>query len=153
MPKYIVQAVRREGHDGVWRAGRKWASDAPTEIEVLDQDDDGAVIETKDAAGRVVSTIKNPTVVGRRSFEAMKADGRISIRPAEGGHAEAAANPDVQRLRDQVQALEAELTRARAERDRLAAREKAESREPEAPTRVATAADLHEKDEAKRRHR
>lgn len=67
--KFHVQAVSRPGHDGAWRAGRKWPAGGPTLVEVLDQAEDPPHDPAKGVR------------VGKHTYEALKADRHLTIRP------------------------------------------------------------------------
>jgi hypothetical protein len=75
MAKFAIQAVNREaqGHGGAFRAGRQWPSSAPVEVEVLEQDDDPKLAEGETAVTR--------RRFGKRSFETMKNDPNLIVRP------------------------------------------------------------------------
>lgn len=77
-----IQGVQRENYPGVWRAGRFWSSAELQRVEVLNQDHDPEpeevdVIEhgKKTGTKKVASTTK----IGRKTFEALKADPRLRI--------------------------------------------------------------------------
>jgi hypothetical protein len=94
--KFHVQAVSRAGHDGAWRAGRKWAAGTPTLVEVLDQADDP---EHDPAKG---------VRIGRTTYDALKADRNLTIRPP-GDPLETAKSHEA--LQAQVQELKAKLAK------------------------------------------
>jgi hypothetical protein len=94
--KFHVQAVSRQGHDGAWRAGRKWPAGAPTPVEVLDQDEDP---EHDPAKG---------VRVGKQTYELLKADKNLTIRPP-GDPLETAKSHEA--LLAQVEELKAKLAR------------------------------------------
>jgi hypothetical protein len=78
----LVQAVVGEGYDGAYRAGRKWPATEPLAVEVLDQDDDPPGLEEDwivDGVRKGKRTVPDPNRIGKRSFEAIKADGRLRI--------------------------------------------------------------------------
>ena len=66
--KFHVQAVPRPGHDGSYRAGRKWPSGAPTPVEVLDQDEDPPHDPTKGVR------------IGKATYEILKKDPHLTVR-------------------------------------------------------------------------
>jgi hypothetical protein len=66
--KFHVQAISRPGHDGAWRAGRKWPSGAPTVVEVVDDPQDPPHDPAKGVR------------IGRQTYEAIKADRHLTIR-------------------------------------------------------------------------
>jgi hypothetical protein len=115
MSKYIVQAVQREGFRGVWRAGREWQH-TPVEVEVLDQEEDPTT-EVVDPNGKKRQAL-DATRIGRKSWAAMMADGRISKTPLEAFKA-TAVEGDIVKLRARVNELEGELDRAKTENQAL----------------------------------
>lgn len=74
------------GTPGVWRAGRFWAAGSATTVEVLGQDEDPPQVKVKGPNGED-RIIPDPNKLGRKSFEALKADPRIRLL----------ADPDSQR--------------------------------------------------------
>lgn len=90
MAKFQVQAVTRQGFPGSYRAGRFWPSNAPTEIEVVEQDADPEP-DPKDPNRGIV--------VGRRNFEALHKDPNLRVVPAGDPMAIAKASEDVPELR------------------------------------------------------
>jgi hypothetical protein len=103
--KIIVQATKREGFDAVWRAGRKWPSDEPTEVEVLDQAECPEVDVPGIPPGKPARKMLDPQRIGREAFAKLEADRRLSIRPA-GDLLEASATAV------EVSALKAKLAQA-----------------------------------------
>jgi hypothetical protein len=82
MQTIMVQAVVGEGYDGAYRARRKWPATEPVSVEVLDQDDDPPDHEHPHVVdGKVVGKrmVPDPHRIGRKSFEAIKADSRLRI--------------------------------------------------------------------------
>lgn len=108
MEKWKVQAVKREGFNGVWRAGRHWPSNEPIEVEVLDDADEAdpkiEVLDQKAPGGKRMAL--NPGRLSRKSFEAVFNDPRLSKVPAGG------ARPAFDGAR--VADLEAQLASAQA---------------------------------------
>lgn len=78
--RYTVTAFDRRtlGHPNYWRAGRSWPSGQSVEVEVLDQDQDPVVTETKNGEDR---TFPHPTQIGRISWKAIMADGQLMKQP------------------------------------------------------------------------
>lgn len=117
MEKWKVQAVKREGFNGVWRAGRFWPSENAVEVEVLDDDDaPDPQIEVDDAkvpGGKRKAL--SPGRLSRASFEKLLKDGHLSKFRI--GDLEAATNE--QALRAQVRSLEGDLAMAESEIRRL----------------------------------
>lgn len=104
--KFVVQALNRPGHDGAWRAGRLWRSAGPTDIEVVDSQDD-PVPGKDDKALRV----------GKTTFNALMADGNLRVMPAGDPMAMARAAKDLDvvleenaQLRKRIAELEAEAS-------------------------------------------
>lgn len=94
--KFHVQAVTRAGHDGAWRAGRKWPSGSPTPIEVVDHEED----PPHDPAKGIV--------VGKKTYGVLKADPNLTLR-APGDPLETAK--DHEALVAQVAELKAKLAK------------------------------------------
>jgi len=86
--KFVVQAVTRQGFAGSWRGNRFWPSNAPTEIEVVDQEADPPA----DPNG---GTVK----VGQKTFKALHADNNLRVVPAGDPMALAKQSEDVEELR------------------------------------------------------
>lgn len=117
MEKWQLQAVKREGYAGVWRAGRHWPSNAPVEVEVLDEGDDPKVEITDAKAPGGKRMALDPTRLSRASFEQVLKDGRISkFRVGDD-----TASQDVPALRAEVADLKAQLAQASGEIGRLQA--------------------------------
>lgn len=112
MSRYIVQAVRREGFRGVWRAGREFSHE-PVEVEVLDDQEGDPTLEVVDDATGKKRTIVHPTRLGMQSWLAVLADGRISKTPVE-TRAAGSLEAEVVQLRRRVAELEAQLAVAKA---------------------------------------
>lgn len=76
-----VQAVKREGFNGVWRAGRFWPSAEAIRLEVVEEDPP-PVQEDVVENGKVVGTrpVPDMTRIGRASLEKLREDGRLSIQ-------------------------------------------------------------------------
>ena len=100
--KFLIQSVQRQGYEGSYRAGRKWASKAPTLVEIVDADDD----PTPDPAKPVPHL-----QIGKKSFEAIKADPTLRVLPEGDPLALARASDDVVELRAQIDRLTAENER------------------------------------------
>lgn len=118
MEKWQLQAVKREGYTGVWRAGRHWPSGAPVEVEVLDEGQDDPKIDVADtkAPGGNRKAL-DPHRLSRASFEQLLKDGRISkFRVGDD-----TAVQDQAALRAQVEDLKAQLAQATGEVSRLQA--------------------------------
>jgi hypothetical protein len=97
MPKFMVQAVSRPGYDGSWRAGRKWPSSGPTEVELVDGDADP---EHDPAKG---------IRLGKKSFDALKADPNLVVRqpgdPVQNAQTAEQLLQDNERLKAEIAAL------------------------------------------------
>lgn len=106
--KWMVQAADRTslGHPGSWRAGQFFASGAPTEVEVVDQDEDPARDPDKDTG-----TLK----VGRKSWEAIQRDKTLAKWPAGDESKGAKTSEDVGELRSMVERLTNENNRLKAQ--------------------------------------
>jgi hypothetical protein len=115
MAKYIVQAVRREGFNGAWRAQREWSHD-PTEVEVLDQEED-PMVEVVDNQGKKRQAV-HPTRLGQRSWGELMKDGRLSKTPVDAINA-AALEAELARLRRRLAELEGELGAAQTKNQAL----------------------------------
>jgi hypothetical protein len=104
MRTWKLQSIQRENFKGVWRAGRFWPSAGPVEVQVLDTDDCPmvAVEDPSWQGGRRMAL--DPAKIGRKAWQAIVADPRISKFP-EG---EEPAG-EVDRLRAQIAALEERL--------------------------------------------
>jgi hypothetical protein len=117
MEKWKVQAVKREGFSGVWRAGRFWPSESAVEVEVLDDDDAPdpkvEIADPKAPGGKRLAL--DPGRLSRASFERLVKDGQLS--KARVGDIDAAATE--KELRARIKGLEAELSLADAEIRRL----------------------------------
>jgi hypothetical protein len=98
--KFLVQSVQRMGYDGSWRAGRKWPSVSPTTVEVFDQDED-PVLEP----GTVPPAHLQ---IGRKTFDALRADPTMRVLPEGDPMALAAQSDDIEFLRGEVVRLTAE---------------------------------------------
>lgn len=113
-----IKGVQRENFTGVWRAGRFWPSAESLRVEVLKQDDDPPLVEEEvadPATGKKSKRAVHSTVqIGRKTFELLKADGRISILgdgetdSAISSAVLSAAQRDATEARARVAALEAE---------------------------------------------
>lgn len=118
MAKFSVRAVKREGFDGTWRAGRLWPSGGSVEIEVLDQDDCPRVAADV-PVGAAARDMLDPVRLGRKAFRDIEADPRIAIKPA--GDLLAAVLPSNSQAVAALKAQTAELDELRAEAMKLAA--------------------------------
>lgn len=96
MAKFLVQAVSRQGYDGIWRAGHKWPSSAPAEVEVLDVDED----PQRDP--------KKGIVLGKKSWASIMEDGQLTKAPAGDPLAILKQSSDIEALRREVERLTAE---------------------------------------------
>lgn len=99
--KFLVRASLLPGQPFYSRAGRGWTND-PTLVEVLDQD------ECPKLPCRIkgLPDVADPNKLGRKAFEQLMKDPRISIKPEGFESAEALAS--------QVPALQMELGKAKA---------------------------------------
>ena len=105
MAKFLVQSVSKQdfGFQGHFRAGRMWPSSEPTEIEVVDSEEDPNPDPSKGI------------VLGTRSFKAVSNDPFLSVRLPGDPLAMANDAGDVPALREWVKQLEAEHQRLQAE--------------------------------------
>lgn len=116
MEKWKVQAVKREGFNGVWRAGRHWPSEDAVEVEVLGDDEPDPMIDVPDAkAPGGKRKALDPVRLSRASFDKLLSDGNLS-KFRVGDLAAAAAERD---LRAENAGLRASLAQAEAEVRRL----------------------------------
>lgn len=76
MPKFHVQAVSREGHQGSFRQGRFWPSSGPTEIEVVDTEADPVAAE-----GEPPIEATTRTKFGTKAYAVLQADPNLIVRP------------------------------------------------------------------------
>jgi hypothetical protein len=117
MEKWKIQAVKREGFNGVWRAGRHWVSNTATEIDVLDDaelDDPKIDVDDPKVPGGKRKAL-NPVVLSRKSFQQVLDDPRLSkFRVGDDTAAQ-----DVPALRAEVEDLNAQLAAAGGEIRRL----------------------------------
>lgn len=103
MAKFLVQALAKQGFEGHFRAGRMWPSSAPTEVEVVDSEEDPKPDPSKGI------------VLGTRSFKAVSNDPFINVR-APGDPLDAAKEASqAPVLRERIKQLEAENQRLQAE--------------------------------------
>lgn len=112
-----LRAVKREGFNGVWAAGRLWLSGEATRVEILDEEPP-KVLQDLVENGRVIGQreIHDMTKIGKKSLEEIKADGRISIFPD--GEVDLVISPgELQAAKDAVAALEEKLAAMTKERD------------------------------------
>ncbi len=93
MAKYIVQAVARQGYDGLFRAGYKWSSAGPTEVEVVDSDED-----PPREPGKGIR-------LGRTSWKAIMEDAQLTKLQAGDPLAAVRASTDIEALRKEVERL------------------------------------------------
>lgn len=107
MPKFMVQAVQRQGYDGSWRAGRKWPSSAPVEVEVVNQKEDPAASPEKGIQ------------LGTDSWKKIQGDPSLRVLPAGDPLAMARAAEDVPTLKAEIERLATENERLRTENQRL----------------------------------
>lgn len=130
MAKYRIRGVEREGHKGVWRAGRLWPS-SPVDIEVLEgveeifPDNDlqdllkkpkadrpayvyelGPSVDKPDAPRRIA---RKPNVLGENAFAQLQADGRVSINPLDGPIAPVAVQEEIRKRDAEIANLRAQL--------------------------------------------
>jgi hypothetical protein len=103
MAKILISAIRRPGYPGTYRAGRLWSSEQPTEIEVVDQDEDP---EQKP---------DEPIKVGRKTFALLESDQKLSVRPAGDPIALARSTQDIETLRADYERLAAENEQLKAQ--------------------------------------
>lgn len=111
MAKYFVRAVQRDGHDGTWRADRKWPSATPTEIEVVDGPDPRIAVPV--APGQKPRTMADPHRVSHEVFALLTADPRLAIVSADLVDV-AAANAEAHATRDELAKLRDKLAIAEA---------------------------------------
>lgn len=118
------RAVKREGFNGVWCAGRLWVSSEATRVEILEEEPP-MILQDRVENGLVVGKreIHDMTKIGKKSLEEIKADGRISIFP-DGPIDIVISTAELQAAKDAAAALEAQvsdltakLTAATKERD------------------------------------
>jgi hypothetical protein len=95
--KFLVRASLLPGQPFYCRAGRGWGSD-PKTIEVIDQDDCPLV----DNRVHGLPKVPHPTLVGRKAFDILLKDARISVKPEGADSSEAMAS--------QVPGLQAKLS-------------------------------------------
>lgn len=76
-----VRAATRPGHDGAWRAQRFWPSEAPIEVQVLDQDEDPDPPPPRRPGEEQLQA--HPTQIGRRSLAQLQGDGRLAVEVYE----------------------------------------------------------------------
>jgi len=96
MAKFLVQAVARQGYDGLFRAGVKWFSSGPTEVEVVDSDED----PPRDP--------KKGVQLGKKSWAAVMEDAQLTKVPAGDPLALAKQSEDIAVLRREIERLSAE---------------------------------------------
>jgi len=70
----IVKAVSREGYSGYWAAGRKWPSDSPRIIEVLDDEDDRPA---------PIGFTCDQESIGQKSLRMIESEGCLSVNLRE----------------------------------------------------------------------
>jgi hypothetical protein len=136
--KFLVRGSLLPGQPFYCRAGRGWGSD-PKLIEVLDQD------ECPKVANRVpgLPDVPDPVKVGRKAFEILLKDPRISIKPEGAESAEALASqvPGMQaklaESESKVSSLESELNLTRAEMAVLGAKMETLEEERDAESKLA----------------
>lgn len=123
MSKFLVQAARRSGFAGVWRAGRLWPSESPIEVEVLEQDECPQVPVEGAKPPRMQP---DPSRIGRVAFAAVMKDGRLSKTPVDARDA-ANSMAKVVELGEENAALRADAAAKEACIAELRARLEAES--------------------------
>lgn len=103
------RAVKREGFNGVWCAGRLFPSGEAIRVEILDEEPP-KVLQDLVENGRIVGQreIHDMTKIGKKSLEEIKADGRISIFPD--GQADVTISPEeLKAAKDAAAAAEAQV--------------------------------------------
>jgi hypothetical protein len=103
------RAVKREGFNGVWCAGRLWVSSEVTRVQIVDEEPP-KILQDLVENGRVVGQreIHDMTKIGKKSLEEIKADGRISIFPD--GQVDVDISPaELQAAKDAADAAEAQV--------------------------------------------
>lgn len=104
--KFVIRATLLPGQPFYCRAGRGWTGN-PTMVELLDQDDDPMLPNPN----KNLPDVPDPVRIGRRSFEKLQKDSRISIKTDGDETAEALASklPSVQLELGEAKARIAEL--------------------------------------------
>jgi hypothetical protein len=122
----LIQAVPVPGFNGHGEAHRYWPSGSPVKVEVLDQEDDGPLVPVRRKRGEeeVVEMDHDMTVIGQRSYRAVKKNPRLRIVSDTEmiGEAEvSAAREEADKLRADNMALRADVSNLDAENGLLRA--------------------------------
>lgn len=122
----LIQAVPAPGFNGHGEAHRYWPSGGPVKVEVLDQEDDGPLVPVRRKRGDedVVEMDHDMTVIGQRSYRAIKKNPRLRIVSDTEmiGEAEvSAAREEADKLRADNLALKADVANLDAENGLLRA--------------------------------
>lgn len=99
-----VTAAPRPEVPGVWTPGRLWRSEAPTVVEVLDQEDDPEAPDGWQA---------HPTAIGLRTLARLQREPLLKVEPVDGELN--AGVSDVQALNGEIDSLRAEIDALRLE--------------------------------------
>ncbi len=111
-----IRAVKRDGFQGVWRAGRFWPSHEALRVQVVGEEPEPVSEDILDANGKKTGTrnVPNMEKIGKATLEDLKKDGRISVladgeTDASGSRAELeAARKAASRAGERVVELEGE---------------------------------------------